>query len=632
VSHLDTVWTGRRPRVVAAGIWLAAAVTLLGQTAPAPDWRPVGNTLRLLGLPSPAGGPVERLWFSAEGRLHLRLSDGRQFATSDWETWVPSTTEAPAVAAIAPAGRLEEGAPLRRMLTASGWVYAAGQHLYRSADDGRTWENLTEWQGESLLGGRIRDLAPDPGAADRVAVAADTGIWLTHDAGRTWIGLNEGLPNLPVRALIELPENGRRLRVAVASGDATDIVEWIPGQKAGWVRVSEADPRRMLQDRAGAALGRAVTAAAGAGEVLYAGGSDGQIFSTRDRGAEWRVFAIGDARVERFWVDEADNRVALAALRPTGEGRGRVLRTLNGGVWWDDLTADLPAGAVFGLTADRETGAIYAATDRGLYWTVNDLRAPAPATAWKPVAGLPGPAAVRDAALDRAGVRLFVAVEGFGVRVAAAPHRMLRPAAVHTADFGMRPAAPGALMSVFGTGADEAAAGGRPAAVLSSEPGETQLQIPFDVSGDTLRLALTGPPGALDFDLPLRETAPAVLTDRDGTPLLLDAESGMPVDAANPGRPGMVIQILATGLGRVDPDWPAGLPAPLEAPPSVRAPVRVLLDGFDLPVLRATLAPGYIGYYLVEVRLPAFLDTGISALVVDAGGNVSPPAGIHLDQ
>jgi uncharacterized protein (TIGR03437 family) len=58
----------------------------------------------------------------------------------------------------------------------------------------------------------------------------------------------------------------------------------------------------------------------------------------------------------------------------------------------------------------------------------------------------------------------------------------------------------------------------------------------------------------------------------------------------------------------------------------------VLLDGLDLPVLRATLAPGYIGYYLVEVRLPAFLDTGISALVVDAGGNVSPPAGIHLDQ
>lgn len=618
--------------MAAAGIWLAAASALLGQTAPAPDWRPVGNTLRLLGLPSPAGGPVERLWFSAEGRLHLRLSDGRQFATSDWETWAPSSSEAPPAVAAAPAGRIEEGSPLRRMATASGWVYAAGQHLYRSADDGRTWENLTEWQGESLLGGRILDLAPDPGAADRVAVAAETGIWLTHDAGRTWIGLNEGLPNLPVRALLDLPEDGRRLRVAVAAGDGTDVVEWLPGQKAGWVRVSEADPRHMLRERVGAELGRMMTAAAGTGESIFAGGSDGQIFSTRDGGAEWRVFAIGEARVERFWVDEADARVALAALRPSGEGRGRVLRTLNGGVWWDDLTADLAAGAVFGLTADRETGAIYAATDRGLFWTVNDLRAPAPATAWTPVAGLPGPAAVRDAALDRAGVRLFVAVEGFGVRVAAAPHRMLRPAAVHTADFGMRPTAPGALMSVFGTGANEAAAGGRPAAVLSSEPGETQLQIPFDVSGDSLRLALTGAPGPLDFDLPLRETAPAVLTDRDGTPLLLDAESGMPVDAANPGRPGMVVQILATGLGRVNPDWPVGLPAPLEAPPAVRAPVRVLLDGLDLPVLRATLAPGYIGYYLVEVRLPEFLDSGVSALVVDAGGNVSLPAGVHLDQ
>ncbi|HAX43905.1 MAG TPA: hypothetical protein DCY80_15255, partial [Solibacterales bacterium] len=314
MSHLDTVWSGRCRRVAAAGIWLAAASALLGQTAPAPDWRPVGNTLRLLGLPSPAGGPVERLWFSAEGRLHLRLSDGRQFATSDWETWAPSSSEAPPAFAAAPAGRMEDGAPLRRMATASGWVYAGGQHLYRSADDGRTWENLTEWQGESLLGGRIHDLAPDPGAADRVAVAAETGIWLTHDAGRTWIGLNEGLPNLPVRALLDLPEDGRRLRVAVAAGDGTEVVEWLPGQKAGWVRVSEADPRHLLRERVGAELGRMMTAAAGAGESIYAGGSDGQIFSTRDGGAEWRVFAIGEARVERFWVDEADGRVALAAL------------------------------------------------------------------------------------------------------------------------------------------------------------------------------------------------------------------------------------------------------------------------------------------------------------------------------
>lgn len=64
----------------------------------------------------------------------------------------------------------------------------------------------------------------------------------------------------------------------------------------------------------------------------------------------------------------------------------------------------------------------------------------------------------------------------------------------------------------------------------------------------------------------------------------------------------------------------------------MRARVRVVLDGMELPVLSATLAPGYTGYYLVEARLPDFLDSGLGVVVVVAGGNASPPAGIHLEQ
>jgi uncharacterized protein (TIGR03437 family) len=185
---------------------------------------------------------------------------------------------------------------------------------------------------------------------------------------------------------------------------------------------------------------------------------------------------------------------------------------------------------------------------------------------------------------------------------------------------------------VVGAEAIEASAAGRPAAVLAAAEGETQLQIPFDVTGDLLRLALPASAAAWSVDLPLRAAAPAILADRDGAPVLLEAESGMPLDAANPGRPGMTVQILATGLGRVDPDWPAGMAAPLEAPPSVRARVRVLLDGQALPVLSATLAPGYIGYYLVEARLPEFVDSGLARLALEADGNLSPAVTVHLDQ
>jgi uncharacterized protein (TIGR03437 family) len=82
----------------------------------------------------------------------------------------------------------------------------------------------------------------------------------------------------------------------------------------------------------------------------------------------------------------------------------------------------------------------------------------------------------------------------------------------------------------------------------------------------------------------------------------------------------MRLQILATGLGRVTPDWPAGLPAPIENPPAVTSSVVVRLDGAALEVERATLAPGYIGFYLVEVRIPELINAGAATLEMEASG------------
>jgi uncharacterized protein (TIGR03437 family) len=79
----------------------------------------------------------------------------------------------------------------------------------------------------------------------------------------------------------------------------------------------------------------------------------------------------------------------------------------------------------------------------------------------------------------------------------------------------------------------------------------------------------------------------------------------------------------------VTPSWPAGLPAPLENPPAVAAPVRVWLGGVELQVQRATLAPGYAGFYVVRAELPALLDEGIHELVVEAGGVRSNPVRVY---
>ena len=118
---------------------------------------------------------------------------------------------------------------------------------------------------------------------------------------------------------------------------------------------------------------------------------------------------------------------------------------------------------------------------------------------------------------------------------------------------------------------------------------------------------------------------------RDGLPTVYDADSGEPIDLRNAAHSGSRIQIMATGLGRVQPDWPSGLAAPLENPPAVQAAVGVFLDGDSLRVTRAVLAPGYVGFYIVEAELPAINNAGPSELYIGAAGQASNRVQINLE-
>ena len=95
------------------------------------------------------------------------------------------------------------------------------------------------------------------------------------------------------------------------------------------------------------------------------------------------------------------------------------------------------------------------------------------------------------------------------------------------------------------------------------------------------------------------------------------------LDASSPARPNARVQILATGLGRVTPDWPAGVAAPLSSPPRVNASVHVWLDRAPVDVTEAVLAAGYAGMYVVEMRLPSIVNAGPAELYIDADGHGS---------
>lgn len=610
--------TTRRGAAALASLLLAAsglapAQTSASRTETRPDWRRVGSTSLAMNLSAPAGGLVDRVWFDAGGMLFARTGDGRVFATRDYERWEPGAAEPPA----------DEAGSLVRV--SAGVAYRGGAHVWRSEDGGLAWRNMTEVGGQSLLGGRVADLAVDPTSGERVAVAAETGVWLTVDGGRTWTGLNEGFANMPVRRLLAAPRGSTGVRAAMLMGGRLKAFEWRPGDNEGWGPVEDSGlaAEEALRREVFEQTGFMVSAAAARGEVRYAGTEEGRLVASLDGGRSWRPSTGAmTGRVERFWVHPGDPRTALAIVT-NGSSQSRLLRTVNGGAWWEDLTANLGETRIYGVTAHAATGAIYVATAKGVFWTVSDLQAPSPASAWQAIAAGWSGAKVYDVRLDDPGNLLIVAVEGEGVFSALGPHRMRNPVLVDSADGVQRAVAPGSLVSLLGGRAEGVTVQGRRGAVLAAQETESQIQLPYSLAGTRADIEIARRQGRIWFGLPLKTAAPAIVVGRDGAPMVLDAESGLQLDALNTARGGMRLQILMAGLGRVTPDWPVGLAAPLADPPRVAAPLKVFVDRTELVVERATLAPGYIGYYLVEVRLPEFLPAGAVELSVEASGEFS---------
>ena len=121
-----------------------------------------------------------------------------------------------------------------------------------------------------------------------------------------------------------------------------------------------------------------------------------------------------------------------------------------------------------------------------------------------------------------------------------------------------------------------------------------------------------------------------IFVARDGSPMLLDADKGVMLDAATTAHSGTRIQILATGLGRVTPEWPTGVAAPLENAPRVAGKVR-LFGPRSVEVTRAELAPGYVGFYLVEITVPKISNYGPAELYVDVDGNASNRVRVYIE-
>jgi len=634
MCRIDTI---RSVRLLLA-VSTLALVPALGQVpaeAARPDWRKIGGMSVDLMLAAPATGPVDEVWFGPEGRmLYARTRSGRVFETADFESWTPAAAPAASTdsSVVVTAERLPApNAVLRGTSADPGRLYALGTHLYVSEDGGRSWTNLTAYRGQSVIGPRQRDLAVSPQDTNQLVVANEFGVWRSVDGGLSWAGLNRFLPNLSIRRILATPANGRGVEVAI---DGIGAAELVPGSRAAaspWQVVSDSRIDQDLQARRAysAQLGAEITATAAEGDVAYAGSADGRIWVSLDHGRTWNLSrAASSGPIESFFVDAQAPRVALAAAGGSG---GHVLRTINAGVFWDDLSANLPDVPARGVAGDRADGAVYVATDRGVYWAHQDLEGASQAGQWSLISGNLPAARATAVTLDPTGSQLYIALEGYGVYASAAPHRGGALRIVNAADFSTRAAAPGSLVSVLGSPIFKARSGDLEFPILASSASGTQIQVPFSVSGPSVPLALDAASGRVSVGLAVQPASPAIFVDRDGAPMLLDADTGMMLDAANSAHSNARIQVLATGLGRVRPDWPTGLAAPLENPPTVVAPVKAYVDRAPVEVTRASLAPGYIGLYIIELQLPTLVNAGPAELYITAGGQESNRVRIYLE-
>lgn len=628
---------------IRCAIALLGAGLVFAQT-PRPDWRRIGNAALDLALPSFATGSVERVWYSEDGtQLFARASADRTFVTKDFETWTALTPDAAVPVApidLVVAHRPETVARVRASRVPQERMYAFGRFVYRSDDGGSRWGSLTNFKGNSILGDGLVDLAVSPRDSDELVVASQTGVWRSLDGGQSWTGLNDGLPNVAVRRILGTPQNTQGARVVIDLEHVATAFEWQPGEKQAWRPVRDTNFERDQQIRSGLSttLQTRVTALALSGEAMYVGSADGRIWASSDRGRTW--IANPDqyaAPVESIYADSRDSRMAVAALgarfanAPATTRAPHVIRTTNGGGFWDDLTANLPDVAAHGVAAERTSGAVYVATERGLYLANEDLAGAGAAAPWTLLSdSLPGNRAT-DVRLDEGANQLYASFEGYGVYAAPAPHRFRSPRMVSAADFADRPAAPGGLVTVLGANIRSAKAGGSNSPVLSASDAKSEIQIPFEATGTSLSLALESTSGTLTLPLPLRPAAPAIFVDGEGAPFLLDADAGVVLDPMRPARSNMRVQILATGLGEVRPHWPSGVPAPAENPPAVAAPVRAMLDRSPVEVTRATLAPGYVGYYLIEIQLPKLVNYGPAELYLEVDGQPSNRVRVYIE-
>lgn len=198
------------------------------------------------------------------------------------------------------------------------------------------------------------------------------------------------------------------------------------------------------------------------------------------------------------------------------------------------------------------------------------------------------------------------------------------------------PAAPGSLISIYGSalaqstggapsyplpvslGGASVTIGGIAAPLLYASPGLINAQVPFETPVGSATVTVNS---SVSSTLAIAATAPGIFAAVNG--------SGTVNSSSNPVAAGGLLAVFLTGLGSVSPAVADGSAAPLSALSYVSASVTASVGGQAASVAFSGLAPGYAGLYQVNLIVPQ-LAAGSYALQITASGVTSNSLTINV--
>ena len=234
--------------------------------------------------------------------------------------------------------------------------------------------------------------------------------------------------------------------------------------------------------------------------------------------------------------------------------------------------------------------------------------------------------------------------------------------------------APGAIVTIFGTdlASDTEVASEVPLPTMLGETSVTfngiaaplffvsgtqiNAQVPFElVAGAGLVMVQVTRGGETSTAQPIAIAAvsPGIFTQNEqgtGPGAILHAADFQPVTESNPAQTGEFLLIFCTGLGPVQPEVPSGNVAPGTEPLARTANTPMVnIGGIPAEVVYSGLAPGFVGLYQVNVKVPLglsppneqpegasppvshdleIINIGVPSNIVEVPVGITPPTGV----